>query len=205
MAADEASAGLSKLWRRAMQVHRAALQVDAGGAEGEGPAVPRIGVSAAALRSLLDEHAAALPAGATTADVVALVVKPATAGTPEQSFAEVLWAERSCAATGCPFVGAAHTFVSHAWANPFVDLVETLEAHSRSAMPPSELCAAAAETELYFWVGAPAQRATQAGKTCSPPPVPLSPESPALQMRWWCRSATPRCGRTPGGAPPLRT
>jgi hypothetical protein len=166
MAAADAGAGLSKLWRRAMQVHRVALQADAdgSGAEALGPAVPSIGVSAAALRSLLDEHAAALSPGASTADVVALVVKPATAGTPQQSFAEVMWAQRACAATGRPFVGSARAFVSHAWANSFTDLVETLEAHSRSAAAPkAELgCAASEADEHYFWVGARLDRAPHA-------------------------------------------
>lgn len=161
--ASDTGAGLSKLWRRAMLAHRAALRVDAvadsgdGSAAAEGPEVPRFGVSASALRALLEEHRGALPAGASTADVVALVVKPATAGAPQLSYAEQLWMQRSCGTSGRAFVGPARAFVSHAWSNSFEDLVETLEAHCRSAAPQAAELGAAADGDevLYFWVGAP--------------------------------------------------
>jgi hypothetical protein len=109
------------------------------------------------LPALLEEHRGALPAGASTADVVALVIKPATAGAPQLSYAEQLWMQRSCGTSGRAFVGPARAFVSHAWSNSFEDLVETLEAHSRSAAPQAAELGAAADGDevLYFWVGAP--------------------------------------------------
>jgi hypothetical protein len=116
-------APLRTLWQRGVAASRAECSVDGG------EDALRLGVSLAALEAFAAEHADALPPDATTADVVARVVKPALSAAGDSgSYAALLWAGR-CDARGAPFTAPATAFVSHAWGNSFAELCAALAHH----------------------------------------------------------------------------
>eukprot|EP00035_Acanthoeca_spectabilis_P008612 m.156237 g.156237 ORF g.156237 m.156237 type:complete len:937 (-) comp14429_c0_seq4:1420-4230(-) len=120
---------------------------------GEGNRVPRFGVTARCLAELLK----CAPPHVTTAEVCHKLILPATLSTCS-TYTELLWdrlasdklktnpLENRRGQLG-HFLGEADVFVSHAWAMPFADLVQTVEQHNAHA-DKSECFG----TTTYYWI-----------------------------------------------------
>lgn len=84
------------------------------------------GVSLAALRAFVAQHAGRL-AGLSTGDVCSQIVLPATEAR-RCAYADLL--RGSSGSDGRPCVAPATVFVSHAWGNSFLQLVDAIEARA---------------------------------------------------------------------------